>query len=142
LISLDDFIAQNNCQMEFMFYIRNSKDAKAALSEADHLEFVKQCEHYIGELKSAGKLIAAQPIHREGVVLRKSDAGWTIEDSGARPETQVGYYHIRAENIDEAVAIAKNNPEFSWVPSASIEIKQVKTKESATGFVYPAGTIE
>jgi hypothetical protein len=51
----------------------------------------------------------------------------------------VGYYHIRAENIDEAVAIAKDNPEFAWVPSASIEIKQVKTKESATGFVYPTG---
>jgi len=33
--------------------------------------------------------------------------------------------------------MAKENPEFEYVPSASIEIRPVKTKEDQTKFVYP-----
>jgi hypothetical protein len=31
----------------------------------------------------------------------------------------------------------KQNPEFAFVPTASIEIRPVKTKEAQTNFVYP-----
>jgi hypothetical protein len=34
-----------------MFYIRNAGDAKAALSNEEHLALVKNCELYIGKLK-------------------------------------------------------------------------------------------
>ena len=64
---------------EFMFYIRNAGDAKAALSSDEHLAFVKKCEVYIGRLKSQGKLVAAQPIIREGFVLSKSQAEAILE---------------------------------------------------------------
>jgi hypothetical protein len=37
----------------------------------------------------------------------------------------------------EATEMAKENPEFEYVPSASIEIRPVKTKEDQTKFVYP-----
>jgi hypothetical protein len=83
-------------------------------------------------------LIAAQPIVREGVVLKKSESGWVEKDIATDTETQVGYYHIRANDIDEAIKIAKDNPEFAFVPSASIEVRPIKTKEADTGFVYPA----
>jgi hypothetical protein len=33
--------------------------------------------------------------------------------------------------------IAKENPEFAYVPSATIEIRPIKTKEEETAFVYP-----
>jgi hypothetical protein len=46
---------------EFMLYIRNEGDAKAALTADEHLAFIKQCEVYIGQLKANKKLIAAQP---------------------------------------------------------------------------------
>jgi len=36
---------------EFMLYIRNAGDTKAALTADKHLEFVKKCEVYIGRLK-------------------------------------------------------------------------------------------
>jgi hypothetical protein len=39
--------------------------------------------------------------------------------------------------MQEAINIAKENPEFEYVPSASIEVRPIKTKESETGFVYP-----
>ena len=122
---------------EFMFYIRNEKDAKKSLSPDKHLEFIRQCEVYIGQLKSKNKLLAAQPILREGTVLRKTGTGWQEKDIAKDTEIQVGYYHILASDMDEAVAIAKENPEFTYVPSASIEVRPIKMKEVETGFVYP-----
>lgn len=122
---------------EYMHYIRNAGDAKAALSPEEHLAFVKKCEVYIGKLKAEGKLIAAQPIVREGFTVSKSTGSWTKTAVDPNREVQVGYYHIRANDIDEAIEIAKANPEFEYVPSASIEVRPVKMKEEKTNFVYP-----
>lgn len=120
-----------------MLYIRNSGDAKAALSAEQHLEFVKKCETYIGKLKQEGKLIAAQPIVREGFVIAKKGGDWTNQSIDPSKETQVGYYHVLAENIEDAIGIAKDNPEFEYVPSATIEVRPIKMKEEKTNFVYP-----
>ncbi|MBS1489773.1 MAG: hypothetical protein JSS93_04560 [Bacteroidetes bacterium] len=122
---------------EYMLYIRNAGHAKAALSEADHLTFVKACELYIQKLKSDDKLIAAQPLLREGWVLSKTQTNWKQAAIDPAGEVQVGYYHIRASTIEEAIEIAKANPEFEYVPSASIEVHPIKTKEEKTNFIYP-----
>jgi hypothetical protein len=122
---------------EFMFYIRNAGDAKAALTADEHLAFVKKCEVYIGKLNAEGKLVAAQPIIRDGVIVSKRVKGWSKDIIDPAKEVQVGYYHIKANDIAEAIDIAKANPEFEYVPSATIEIHQIKTKEEETGFVYP-----
>ncbi len=120
-----------------MFYIRNAGDAKAALSADEHLAFIKQCEVYIGKLKADNKLIAAQPIVREGFVIARQGEGWSKVAVDPSKEVQVGYYHIMANDIDEAIEIAKENPEFAFVPSASIEVRPIKVKEEQTKFVYP-----
>ena len=122
---------------EFMFYIRNAGDAKAALTPEEHLAFVKKCEVYIGQLKAQGKLIAAQPIVREGFTIRKNENGWTNAAIDPTKEVQVGYYHIMANDMEEAIEIAKDNPEFEYVLSASIEVRPIKMKEEKTNFVYP-----
>ncbi|XZF14354.1 YciI family protein [Chitinophagaceae bacterium MMS25-I14] len=120
-----------------MLYIRNAGDAKAALSAEDHLAFIKKCEVYIGELKAAGKLVAAQPIVREGVIISRNNNDWKSAAVDPLKEVQVGYYHIIADNMEDAIAIAKSNPEFEYVPSATIEVKPIKMKEEQTSFVYP-----
>jgi hypothetical protein len=122
---------------EYMLYIRNGKDAKLTLTEDQHKAFIKKCEVYIGILKGKNKLIAAQPLVREGVILRKTETGWIEKDIVNDKETQVGYYHILANDLDDAITIAKDNPEFEYVPSATIEVRPIKTKEVETGFVYP-----
>lgn len=122
-----------------MLYIRNAGDAKAALTPDEHLAFIKKCETYIEQLKAADSLIAAQPIVREGAVIAKTTNGWTNIAIDPTKEVQVGYYHIRAANIDEAISIAKDNPEFEFVPSATIEVRPIKMKEEQTNFVYPTG---
>ena len=122
---------------EFMLYVRNSGDAKISLTAEDHLAFIKQCENYIGRLKKEGKLIAAQPIIREGCIISKDKDKWVVSKVDPSREVQVGYYHIIAESIDEAIDIAKNNPEFEYVSSATIEVRPIKLKEEKTDFVYP-----
>jgi len=118
-------------------YVRNEKDAKLNLNAEEHLAFIKQCEVYIGGLKKNNNLIAAQPIQREGVSIRKSGNNWEIKDIDINTTVQVGYYHIMAKDMEDAIRIAKENPEFAYVPSASIELRPIKTKEADTGFVYP-----
>ncbi len=120
-----------------MLYIKNAGDAKAALSEEQHLAFIKKCEVYIAQLKSRESLIAAQPIVREGFVIKKNENEWSKTSVDPLKEVQVGYYHIVANDMDEAIEIAKQNPEFEFVPSASIEVRPIKTKEEKTNFVYP-----
>ena len=120
-----------------MLYIRNAGDAKAALTAEEHLQFIQQCEVYISQLKARNKLVAAQPIVREGFVVSKGNSGWAKTEIDPTREVQVGYYHILAEDIDEAIEIAKQNPEFAFVPSATIEVRPIKTKEEQTYFVYP-----
>jgi hypothetical protein len=122
---------------EFMLYIRNGKDAKQALTADEHHSFIKQCEIYISILKNENKLIAAQPLIREGVIISKINNEWNEKNISSDKEVQVGYYHIFAKDIDEAINIAKKNPEFEFVPSASIEVRPIKIKENETGFVYP-----
>jgi hypothetical protein len=122
---------------EFMLYIRNAGDAKAALTADEHLKFIKKCETYIGRFKSEGKLIAAQPIVREGFTISKNENGWRSIAVDPTKEVQVGYYHIKANDITEAIEMAKDNPEFEFVPSATIEVRPIKMKEEQTNFVYP-----
>ena len=122
---------------EFMFLIRNEGDAKASLSADKHLEFVKQCEIYIGKLKAHNKLIAAQPLVREGLIISKTGNSWKEFPCDPGKQIQVGYYHILAENIEEAISIAKENPEFAYVPTATIEVRPIKVKEETTRFIYP-----
>jgi hypothetical protein len=122
---------------EFKLYIRNIGDGKTNLSTNEHMQFVAQCEVYIQRLQSQGKLIAAQPLEKRGIILSKEDNAWTTTNMATHNEIQVGYYHIIANDIEEAIAIAKENPEFTFVPGASIEIRPIKTKENNTNFVYP-----
>jgi hypothetical protein len=122
---------------EFMLLIRNNIDHQAGWPQERHENFLKKCEHYIGSLKKEGKLIAAQPLIREGKIISGSDGEWKEIPLNETGEVQVGYYHILAENLDEAIAISKQNPEFEFGTTASIEVRPVKMKEETTNFVYP-----
>ena len=122
---------------EFMLLVRNKADSQASWPPERHLAFVKQCEAYIGELKKNGKLIAAQPLIKEGRTISGSAAAWSEAPLDSGGLIQVGYYHIVAENADEAVAIAKKNPEFEYSTTAQVEVRMIKGSEAQTGFVYP-----
>jgi hypothetical protein len=122
---------------EFMFFIRKQSDSTTKLSPERHQQFLKGCETYIGKLKKEGKLISAQPIERQGDIISYSNNTWSDVPFNETKEVIGGYYHILAEDLTEAVAIAKANPEFEFNPDTRIEIRPIKMKEETTGFVYP-----
>jgi len=122
---------------EFMLLIRNIKDHKDEWTPEVHSRFLKACESYIGLLKTKGQLIAAQPLVREGVIISGAAGAWQEQPFNETAEVQVGYYHILASGMEEAMEIAKQNPEFAFSDTARIEVRPVKMKEQETGFVYP-----
>src|SRR5262249_35504287 len=101
-------------------------------------EFLKACEDYIGELQRQDKLISAQPLGDEGRIVSKSAKGWAEQPYQASGEINAGYYHIRANDLADAVEIAKRHPEFRYRPTAKIEVRSIKTEEDTTGYVYPS----
>ena len=122
---------------EFMLLIRNEIDHQASWSAERHQQFLKKCEDYIGSLTKEGKLISAQPLVREGRIISGSKGAWKDGPFNETKEIIVGYYHILAEDLNDAIAIAKGNPEFEFGTTARIEVRPIKTKEESTGFVYP-----
>jgi hypothetical protein len=127
--------AEEPAMTEFMLYVRNDGSALPPQTEAT---FVRACERYIEELQRAGKLIAAQPLAHEGKIVSRAGAGWHELSVGGTGELNAGYYHLRADSLEEAIAIAKRNPEFAFRPSARIEVRAIKTAET-TGYEYPSG---
>lgn len=122
---------------EFMLLILNEIDHQKNWPEEQHREFIDKCEVYINNLKKEGKLKSAQPLIREGKIIYRANKEWKEKPFNERNEIQVGYYHILAKDMNEAIAIAKMNPEFEYGTTARIEVRPIKVKEEATGFVYP-----
>ena len=122
---------------EFMFFIRKNSDSKETLSPDKFQQFLKSCEIYIDNLKKQGKLISAQPIDRDGTIIYGKKDEWKNAPYNENNEVIGGYYHILANDLEEAIEIAKANPEFEFNSDTRIEIRPIKMKEDSTGFVYP-----
>ncbi len=124
-----------------MFFIRKQRNSKDSLAPDVHQQFLKGCETYIGRLKAEGRLISAQPIDWQGNIISGRPGDWEgvpFDESG---EVIGGYYHIRAQSLDEAISIAQENPEFIYNTGTRIEVRPIKMKEESTGFEYPTAAV-
>jgi len=74
---------------------------------------------------------------KSGRILSGSPGSWNEVPLDKTGEVQVGYYHIKAKDINEATKLAKGNPEFEFSTTARIEIRPITEEEEETGFVYP-----
>lgn len=122
---------------EFMLLIYNKSDHQKDWTPEIHNQFLKKCEFYILKLKQDGKLISAQPLIKDGIIISGTTKNWTEKPLDKTNLIQVGYYHILADNIEDAIEISKRNPEFEFSSTARIEVRPIKTKEITTGFEYP-----
>lgn len=123
---------------EFMLLIRNEMDHQSSWSNERHTQFLKSCEAYIKHLKEENKLISAQPLVREGNIISGERGKFFEKKFNENKEVIVGYYHILAKDIEEAVSIAKQNPEFEFSATARVEVRPIKMKEKETRFTYPS----
>ena len=124
---------------EFKLLIRNEGDDKAALSPEQQQQFLQACQVYIENLMKNGNLKSAQPLVREGRMISGTPGAFKDGPYNETKEIIVGYYHIFAKDIEEAIEIAKGNPEFAFVKGAKIEVRPIKIMEQSTSYVYPKG---
>jgi hypothetical protein len=100
---------------EFMLLIRNESDSKSHFSPEKNQQFLNACMVYINNLMKKGKLKSAQPLVREGKMISGSKGAWKDGPYNETKEVIVGYYHVFAKDIDEAIEIAQGNPEFEYI---------------------------
>ena len=124
---------------EFMLLIRNEGDGKAALSPEQQQQFLNACMVYIEDLMKKGNLKSAQPLVREGKMISGSPGSFKDGPYNESAEIIVGYYHLLANDLDEAIAIAKRNPEFAFIKAAKIEVRPIKMMGQSTNYTYPKG---
>ncbi len=122
---------------EFMFFIRKRNDSSASLSPEQHERFLRSCEQYIDNLKKQGRLLSAKPIEWSGTIISRTGKAWGNGPFREAGEVIGGYYHILANDLNEATSIARANPEFEYNPNTRIEVRPIRMKEESTGFVYP-----
>jgi hypothetical protein len=123
---------------EFMFFIRKKSNSQETLPPEKFQLFLKACEVYIDNLREQGKLVSARPFVWSGKIISGKSNKWNETSYDEAEEVIGGYYHILANDIDEATDIARGNPEFKFNEGTRIEIRPVKMKEEQTGFVYPS----
>ena len=113
---------------EFMLFVKTNGDHLATLSPEVQQAHIQKIGNYIGGLMESGKMKGAQPLELTGAVVEGN--GGVVKDGPFNESKEVinGYFHIEAENLEEAVQIAKNNPIFAQA-DATIEVRPIKKME-------------
>lgn len=79
---------------------------------------------YIGKLIKEGKLKSASPVDKGSKIIIEKNDLLTDHPFNESKEVIAGYFLITADDIDDAVAIAKQNPIFKDIPT-KIEVHPV-----------------
>lgn len=118
---------------EYMLLIRTQGDHLAELSPEQQQQHVQKVMNYMGGLMQSGKLISAQPLDMEGVII--AGAAGKLKDGPFNETKEViaGFFLVNAKDLEEAVQIAKANPVFEDGTGARIEVRPIKVMEGING---------
>ncbi|MDO5979347.1 YciI family protein [Flavivirga spongiicola] len=108
-----------------MIFIKTKGDHLAELSPEEQQAHVQKIGKYIGGLMESGKLKGAQPLEMDGAIIHGNKGVFKDGPFNESKEVIVGYFHIVAENLEEAIEIAKANPMFDDA-EATIEVRPIK----------------
>lgn len=111
-----------------MLLVRTEGDHLADMSPEEQQKHVAKIGNYIGKLMQEGKLKGAQPLDMAGTMVHGNKGVFKDGPYSESKEVIVGYFHILANDLEEAVEIAKANPVFE-AGKASIEVRSIKTME-------------
>jgi hypothetical protein len=106
---------------EYLLILKTEGSVWTDLSPDQLQQHLKNGGAYIGRLLQEGKLKSANPVEKGGRTV--SGPAGALKDGpfNETKELLAGYFVIAAENLDEAVAIAKANPIFGDIPT-TIEV--------------------
>ena len=66
---------------------------------------------WAADLDKRGKLVAVDPLVKGGKTVRRRGAGFVVDGPYAEGrEAVLGYYIVRAANLEEAIELAKESP--------------------------------
>lgn len=110
---------------EFMLLIRTEGDHLAGMSAEQQQLHVQKIGNYIGDLMKNGKLKGAQPLDTDGKLIHGKKGVFRDGPYNESKEVIVGYFHILANDLNEAIEIAKANPMFQDA-EGTVEVRPIK----------------
>jgi len=110
---------------EFMLLIRTEGDYCAEMLPENYQEHIRKVGNYIAKLVQEGRLKGAQPLEMEGTMIHGNKGVFKDGPFIESKEMIVGYFHILAKDLSEAIEIAKANPIFQDT-EARIEVRAIK----------------
>jgi len=113
---------------EFMLFIRSEEEPKQDFSPEQMQQHIEKVGSFIKKLSEEGKMKSAQPLEMEGRILSYKNGKIIDGPYNETKEVISGYYHLLAENLEEAIEITKGDPRFEegiW----RVEVRPIKKVE-------------
>jgi hypothetical protein len=114
---------------EFMLLIRTEGDHLLPMSAEERQKHLQIVNVYIEDLMKAGRLKSAQPLDFQSVIISGTKGKLKDGPFNEAKEVIAGYFLILAEDIKEAIEIAKRNPVFETSTKARIEVRPIQIIE-------------
>lgn len=108
---------------DYMYIIRGGNDL-SHLSPQQMQDHMQDWTKWMGERAATGKLVGGDPLSQEGKSLTNSGTKITDRPLAEAKELVGGYLIMKAENLDEAVELAKGCPGFEH--DCTIEVREIK----------------
>jgi hypothetical protein len=99
----------------YLLLFRSTNWEQYGLSKDEIRQTMDKVNAWFDSLSATGKMVAAQPLMDEGVVLA-GKKGDVVTDAPFAEAKEVigGYVLLSVESMEEAVALAKTNPMFAF----------------------------
>ncbi len=125
---------QNNAP-EYMLLFHGNDWAKS-LSPEEMQRIANEWMAWFERLTTQGKAIAGNPLEPQGRILSGKNGKVVADGPFAESKEAIGgYFLLRVDTLDEAVAIAKQCPGLDY--GAQIEVRPVAEKCPLTGASLP-----
>ena len=102
---------------DFLYIHRADSNAWTDLSPEQLQNHLQHGMAYISKLMREGKLKSASPVDKGSKIVTGSKGSLTDHPFNESKEVIAGYFLITANDIEEAVSIAKENPIFNDIPT-------------------------
>jgi hypothetical protein len=124
-----------NKPSEYMLIFRGTDWAKG-LSPEEMQQVASQWMTWFNGLMEQGKAIAGNPLEKEGKIVSGKNGRVVSDGPFAESKEAIGgYFLLRVDTLDEAVAIAKQCPGLPY--GAQIEVRPVAEQCPLTGEAVP-----
>lgn len=113
---------------EYLLLIRNEGNYWENMSPEQQQIHIQKASNYIQKLTQEGRIKSAQPLTMNGLMLQNKNGTFIDGPFVESKEVIGGFFHILANDLNEALEIAKANPIFEET-NARIEIREIMRAE-------------